>query len=52
VSEKLSMPEPGATASVAVDYGSGSYGYPALSGRTHVLAEARVRHSKQISDMA
>ena len=38
--EKLSMPEPDTTVSVAVVYDSGSRGYPVLSGRTRVLAEA------------
>jgi hypothetical protein len=40
VSEKPSMLEPDPTVSVAVVYDSGSRGYPALSGRTRVLAEA------------
>jgi hypothetical protein len=40
MSEELIIPEPDGTVSVAVVYDSGSRGYPALSGRTRVLAEA------------
>ena len=38
--KKLSMPESCTKVSVAVVYDSGSCGYPVLSGRTRVLAEA------------
>ena len=43
VSKKLSMPESRTKVSVAVVYDSGSRGYPVLSGRTRVLAEAIAR---------
>jgi NAD(P)H dehydrogenase (quinone) len=48
VSEKLSMREPNMTVSVAVVYDSGSRGYPALSGRTRVLAEAVAKGARTV----
>jgi multimeric flavodoxin WrbA len=52
VSEKLSTPEPDTTVSVAIVYDSGSRGYPALSGRTRVLAEAVAKGARMVKGTA
>ena len=43
MSEKLSRLEADTAVSIAVVYDSGSRGYPALSGRTRVLAGGSAR---------
>jgi NAD(P)H dehydrogenase (quinone) len=48
MSEELIIPEPDGTVSVAVVYDSGSRGYPALSGRTRVLAEAVAKGAEDV----
>ena len=48
----LSMPEPDTTVSVGIVYDSGSRGYPALSGRTRVLAEAIARGAGAVEGTA
>jgi hypothetical protein len=52
VSEKLSTPEPDTTVSVAIVYDSGSHGYPALSERTRVLAEAVAKGARMVKGTA
>ena len=52
MSEKLSTPEPDTTVSVAIVYDSGSRGYPALSGRTRVLAEAVAKGARMVKGTA
>lgn len=52
MSEKLSMLESYTTVSVVIVYDSGSRGYPALSGRTRVLAEAIARGAGAIEGTA
>jgi len=52
VSEKLSTSEPDTTVSVAIVYDSGSHGYPALSGRTRVLAEAVAKGARMVKGTA
>ena len=52
MSEKLSTPEPATTVSVAIVYDSGSRGYPALSGRTLVLADAVVKGARMVKGTA
>ena len=48
MSEKLSTLEPDTTVSVAIVYDSGSRGYPALSGRTRVLADAVAKGARMV----
>jgi NAD(P)H dehydrogenase (quinone) len=48
MSEELIIPEPDGTVSVAVVYDSCSRGYPALSGRTRVLAEAVAKGAEDV----
>ena len=52
MSEKLSTSEPDTTVSVAIVYDSGSRGYPALSGRTRVLAEAVAKGARMVKGTA
>ena len=52
MSEKLSRSKADPTVSVAVVYDSGSRGYPALSGRTRVLAEAIARGAGAVEGTA
>ena len=52
MSEKLSTSEPDTTVSVAIVYDSGSHGYPALSGRTRVLAEAVAKGARMVKGTA
>jgi NAD(P)H dehydrogenase (quinone) len=52
VSEKLSTLEPDTTVSVAIVYDSGSRGYPALSGRTRVLADAVAKGARMVKRTA